>query len=90
MPQQNYEEQLETYIQNDLIECYSDDDITLDHMPFDHGGFAMVFKARIRRSGQLVVTKTLFLQNHETFAKEVTIESLYSLISLAFCIRCWN
>jgi len=71
-------EWLDINIRNGFITCYSKSDVELEPYPFDHGGYAVVYKARMV---QLVVTKTLLSRSYEDdtelqekFAKEVNFD----------------
>jgi len=64
-------------IQEGFIKHYSEDDI-LDRTLLGHGGYGVVYKARIKHSGKLVAMKTLFINRYgcedelyKQFVKEV-------------------
>ena len=69
-------------IQEGFIKHYSDDDI-LDRTLLGHGGYGVVYKAKIKHSGISVAMKTLFLNQYgceedlyKQFVKEV-VNSTY-------------
>ena len=79
-----YREWLAKSIQEGFIKHYSEDDI-LDRTLLGHGGYGVVYKARINHSGKLVAMKTLFLNRYgcedelyKPFVKEVGITIVYS------------
>jgi len=64
-------------IQEGFIKHYSNDDI-LDRTLLGHGGYGVVYKAKIKHSGILVAMKTLFINRYgcedelyKQFVKEV-------------------
>ena len=73
-----YKEWLAKSIQEGFIKHYSEDDI-LDRTLLGHGGYGVVYKARIKHSGKLIAMKTLFLNRYggcedelyKQFVKEV-------------------
>ena len=72
-----YKEWLAKSIQEGFIKHYSEDDI-LDRTLLGHGGYGIVYKARIKHSGKLIAMKTLFLNRYgcedelyKQFVKEV-------------------
>ena len=74
-----YKEWLAKSIQEGFIKHYSEDDI-LDRTLLGHGGYGVVYKARIKHSGKLIAMKTLFLNRYgcedelyKQFVKEVGI-----------------
>ena len=78
-----HREWLAKSIQEGFIKHYSEDDI-LDRTLIGHGGYGVVYKARIKHSGILVAMKTLFINRHECedelykeFVKEVVISYYY-------------
>jgi hypothetical protein len=71
MPQQNYRKQLETYIQDGSIPCYSDSDVTLDRVP--PGRDSVEYKGQMKCFDHIVAKKILSSQQHDDFPKEVTI-----------------
>ena len=78
-----YSEWLAKSIQEGFIKHYSEDDI-IDRTPIGHGGYAVVYKARIKHSGILVAMKTLYQDGcedelHKQFVKEVVTSNLSPL-----------
>ena len=50
-------------VQEGLIKQYAEDDI-VDQTLLSHGGYGVVFKAKIKQSGVSVAMKTLFLSRY--------------------------
>ena len=82
-----HREWLAKSIQEGFIKQYSEDDL-LDRTLLGHGGYGVVYKARIRHSGILVAMKTLFLNRYgcedelyKQFVKEVVVTSYLSSLS---------
>ena len=86
-----YREWLAKSIQEGFIKHYLEDDI-LDRTLLGHGGYGVVYKAKIKHSGILVAMKTLFLDQYgcedelyKQFVKEV-VTSYLSSLSFSCCI----
>jgi len=68
-------------IQEGFIKHYSEDDI-IDRTPIGHGGYAVVYKARIKHSGILVAMKTLYQYgNEDKLYKQFVKEVIYRYLS---------
>ena len=81
-----YREWLAKSIQEGFAKRYSEDDI-LDRTLLGHGGYGVVYKAKIKHSGILVAMKTLFLNRYgceeklyKQFVKEVVTSNLSSYL----------
>src|SRR5438128_7088992 len=53
-----YREWLDTSIRERSINCYSENDLTLNPTPIGRGGYAVVYKATEKNSGISVAVKT--------------------------------
>ena len=74
-----YREWLAKSIQEGFIKHYSED-VILDRTPIAHGGYGVVYKAKIKHSGKPVAMKTLILNRwgceeelYKEFVKEVCL-----------------
>ena len=50
-------------VNDGAIKCYSDEDI-IDRVVIGHGGYGLVYKAKVKHSDISVAMKTLFVSNY--------------------------
>jgi len=67
-------ERLDKIIEEGSIECYPESEVT-DRQIIGHGGFALVYRAKLKRSGTVVAVKKLspdaYIDEEELYKKFV-------------------
>ena len=89
-----YREWLAKSVGEGFITQYSEEDL-LERTLLGHGGYGVVFKAKIKQSGVPVAMKTLFLNRYgceeelyKKFVKEVaTVNYLFIILIVAYWLN---
>ena len=78
---------IDNSVRDKTIQCYSEDDISIDRRSVGHGGYGVVYKATVKGTGQQIAMKTSFPDQYGTeqdfykrFVKEVAIASFYCVL----------
>jgi len=74
-------------VREGFIKRYSEDDL-IDRTPIGHGGYGVVYKAKIKHSGKPVTMKALLLNRHggEESYKDFVKEVVNGYLFFNYCI----